>query len=71
MYSAINRMEVVCLPQTVECAQRIVHATLETYFHPNKTLPEILAMMKSETGMNPLSEFTQAAREELRNLASG
>jgi hypothetical protein len=71
MYGAINRMEVMCLPRTVEYAKRVVHSTLETYFQPNKTLPDILAMMKSGIETNPLSEFAQAAREELRHLASG
>jgi len=70
MYGAINRMEVMCLPRTVESAERVMHATLETYLQPNKTFPDILAMMKSRTELNPLSEFAQAAREELRTFAS-
>jgi len=69
MYSAINRMEVLCTPSTVDCARRVVQATLETCFQPNKSLPDILAMMKSGVWINPLSEFAQAARSELRSLA--
>ena len=69
MYGAINRMEVLCSPRTVECAQRVIGATLETYFQPNKALPEMLTMMKSGAWINPLSEFAEAARKELRSLA--
>ena len=70
MYGAINRMEVLCLPRTVECAKRVVHATLETYLQPNKTFSDILAMLKSRTDLNPLTDFAHAAREELRAFAS-
>ncbi len=70
MYSTINRIHVLCLPQTVSCAELVVHATLETYFQPKKTLRDILDMMKSGTETNPLSEFNVAAREELRRLAA-
>jgi len=69
MYGAITRMEVLCAPSTVECARQVVQVTLETCFQPNKALPEILAMMKSGAWVNPLSEFAQAARSELRLLA--
>ena len=62
MYGAINRMEVLCFPRTIACAQRAAQATLETHIQPNKALPDILAMIKSGTWINPLSEFTKAAR---------
>jgi len=69
MYGAINRMEVLCSPRTVECAERVMQVTLETYFQPNKALPDILEMMKAGAWINPLSEFAEAARKELRTLA--
>jgi hypothetical protein len=70
MYGAINRMEVLCSPRTVECAHRAARKTIETYFEPNRTLPDILAGAKSGAAFNPLSEFAEAAREELRTLVS-
>jgi hypothetical protein len=70
MYGAINRMRVLCLPRTVACAERVVEATLETYFEPNKSFHDILEMMKKGIGDNPLSDFAESAREELRTLAS-
>jgi hypothetical protein len=70
MYGSINRMEVLCRPRTVQAAQTVAHTTLEAYLQPNKTFSEILAMLKSRTELNPLAEFAQAAREELRTFAS-
>ncbi len=70
MYGAINRMQVLCFPRTIACAQRVARATGETYLRPNKTFRDILEMMEKGTGVNPLTEFAEAAREELRSLAS-
>jgi hypothetical protein len=70
MYGAINRIEVMCFPRTIESAHRAASATLETLFQPNKELPDILTMIKSGTWSSPLSEFAEAAREELRTLYS-
>ena len=70
MYSMINRMQVLCLPRTIACARQVVQATVETYFQPNKTFDDIRAMMETGTLINPLSEFAEAAREELQTLAS-
>jgi hypothetical protein len=70
MYSLVNRMQVLCFPRTIACAEQIMNATVETYFQPNKTFDDIRAMIKTGTGINPLSEFAEAARDELRALDS-
>ena len=70
MYSLVNRMQVLCFPRTIACAQQVMNATVETYFQPNKTFDDIRAMIKTGTGINPLSEFADAARDELRALGS-
>jgi len=71
MYGMINRMQLLCLPRTIACAERVVQETVETYFQPNKTFEDIRTMMKEGSiGINPLSEFAEAARQELRTLAS-
>jgi hypothetical protein len=69
LYSLVNRMQVLCFPRTIACAQQVVNATVETYFQPNKTFDDIRAMIKTGTEINLLSEFAEAAREELRTLA--
>jgi len=70
MYSLVNTMQVLCFPRTIACAEQVVNATIETYFQPNKTFDDIRAMIKTGTGINPLSEFAEAARDELRTLGS-
>jgi hypothetical protein len=69
LYSLVNRMQVLCFPRTIACAQQVMNATVETYFQPNKTFDDIRAMIKTGTEINLLSEFAEAAREELRTLA--
>jgi hypothetical protein len=44
-------------------------STLDTFFAPNKTVREVHEMMKSGSGIDPLKEFSMAAREELLSLA--
>src|SRR5215467_10394660 len=70
LYGMINRMQVLCLPRTIACAERVVQETVETYFQANKTAQDISMLMKEGSGINPLSKFAEAAREELRTFAS-
>jgi len=46
--------------------EKIVNATLDTYFAPNKTICELHELMKSGSAIDPLKDFSEAAREELR-----
>ncbi len=66
LYAMISRMRVLSFPRTVACAEKIVSATLDTYFAPNKTIRELHALMKSGATIDPLKDFSEAAREELR-----
>jgi hypothetical protein len=60
-------MRVLSFPRTVACAEKVVHATVDTYFAPNKTMRELHELMKSgEAGIDPLKDFSEAARAELR-----
>ena len=54
------------LPRTVACAEKVADATIGTYFAPNKTIRELHELMKSEAAIDPLKDFSEAAREELR-----
>jgi len=66
LYAMISRMRVLSFPRTVACAERIVGATMDTYFAPNKTIRELHELMKSGTAIDALKDFSEAAREELR-----
>jgi hypothetical protein len=66
LYAMISRMRMLSLPRTVACAEKIVRTTVDTYFAPNKTIRELHELMKSGAGIDPLKEFSETAREELR-----
>jgi len=68
LYSMISRMRVSCSPETVAAADKIMVISVDTYFAPNKTLRDLHALIKSGSGIDPLKEFSEAAREELLAL---
>jgi hypothetical protein len=52
------------------CAQKVVEATVDTCFAPNKTIQELHKLIKNGAGIDPLKDFSEAAREELRAFTS-
>jgi hypothetical protein len=69
LYGLIS-MRVVSLPRTVACAEKVVDATIGTYFAPNKTIRELHEMAKSGTGIDPRKDFSEVARNELQAFTS-
>jgi hypothetical protein len=67
LYSMISRMRVLSSARTVDCAQKVVEATVDTYFALNKTIRELV---KTGAGIGPLKEFSEAARKELQAFVS-
>jgi hypothetical protein len=65
LYAMISRMRILCSPELVACADKIMRLTIETNFAPNKTVAELRDMVQSETGLDPLKEFSERARREL------
>ena len=68
LYAMISRMRVLSSARTVSCAQKVMEATVDTYFAPNKTVHELREVIKSGDGIDPLKDFSEAAREELRTF---
>ena len=68
LYAMISRMRVLCSAQTVKTAEKIMSATLDTYFSPNRTVRELHEVIKSGVGIDPLRDFAAAAREELNSV---
>jgi hypothetical protein len=66
----ISRMRVGSLPRTVAYAEKISDAIIGTYLAPNKTIHEMHELMKSGAGIDPLKDFSEAAREELQAFTS-
>ncbi len=65
LYAMVSRMRVLSWPQNVACAEKIMIATTDTYFAPNKTIREVHELIKSKA-IDPLKEFSESAREELQ-----
>lgn len=66
LYAMISRMRVLSSPRVVEIADKIMLTCLDTFSAPNKSMPELRELMTNGPGIDPLREFSQAAREELQ-----
>jgi hypothetical protein len=62
----ISRMRVQSPPQTIACAEKIMWATIDTYFAPSKAICEFHELVQSGYGIDLLKDFSEVAREELR-----
>jgi hypothetical protein len=65
LYSMISRMRVLSEPHTVACADKVVLTIIDTYSAPNHSVGELRDLIKSAAGIDPLREFSEAAREEV------
>ena len=69
LYAMISRMRVLSMPKTVACGDIVMQSIVETYFAPNRTVADIRELVKTGHGIDPLKDFAEAAREELRAFA--
>jgi len=67
LYATVSRMRVSCSPRTVARAEEVVRVTVDTYLAPNRTIREAHELARSGTGIDPLKDFAEAAREELHS----
>ena len=65
LYALVSRMHVRSSPRIVESADRVVRVIIETYLAPNKTFRDVKEILDNDA-MDPLREFSDACREELR-----
>jgi hypothetical protein len=65
LYAMISRMRVLSRPRTVACADKIMLTIIDTYFSPNRSVRELRDLIKAGAGIDPLKEFSEAAREEV------
>jgi hypothetical protein len=66
LYAMISRMRIVSMPRTVECADRIMLAIIDTYFSPNRSVRELRDLARVGSAIDPLRDFSEVAREEMR-----
>jgi hypothetical protein len=65
LYALISRMRVESAPRTVACADKIMRTIIDTFFSPNHSVTELGDLIKAGAGIDPLKDFSEAAREEL------
>ena len=51
------------------CADLVMRAIVETYYTPNRTLADLRELTKTGHGIDPLKDFSAAAREGLHAFA--
>lgn len=64
VYSLISQMRILSSPEVVERAEELNRMIVDTYFTPNKTLPELRHLIDSHT-LDPLRSFSEQCRKEL------
>ena len=70
LYAMVSRMRVLAMPRSVACADAVMQAIIDTYFEPNRTIRDLRDVVKSGgAGVDPLRDFSEAAREELHATA--
>jgi len=65
LYALLSRMRVLCQPKTVAVGEKLMRAILDTYLAPNRTFKELRDLMTASDRIDPLKEFSVAAREEI------
>jgi hypothetical protein len=68
LYAMISRMRIRSLPHTIACVDKIMRTIIDTYFSPNRSVRELRDLIRVGAGIDPLREFSEVAREELRLL---
>jgi hypothetical protein len=69
LYAMVSRMRVLGMTKTTACADLVMHSIVETYFTPNRTLADLRELTRTGKGIDPLKDFSTAAREELQPFA--
>ena len=67
LHAMVSRMRLSCSPRTVARAEEVIRVTIDTYFAPNKTVRELNELIKSGAAIDPLKDFAESAREDLRS----
>jgi hypothetical protein len=69
LYAMVSRMRVLTMPRSVMCAEKVMGSIIDTYFAPNRTVADLREIVKTGQGVDPLKDFSEAAREELHAFA--
>jgi hypothetical protein len=68
LYALISLMRVLSSSPIVEHADRVIRAVIDTYLQPKMTLREVSETLNASAFVDPLRDFSEACREELRTI---
>jgi hypothetical protein len=68
IYGLLNRIRLTSSDSVVDAAEKSIEAIIERYFLPNLTVAEFRTKAQQES--DPLKGFSEACRNELRQLLS-
>lgn len=66
VYALVSRMRVLSSPSLVQQADEVMRLIMETYVGPNRAIADVVGEMRSGRLLDPLRDFSDACREELR-----
>jgi hypothetical protein len=67
LYAKIGQMRIVSSAKVIAIADQIGLNILDTYLQPNKSLPDLMEMVRSKS-FDLLRDFSEACREEFESL---
>ena len=65
LYALVSRMRVQSSSKIIESADKVCRVIIETYLSPNKTFRDLHEFLDNNA-MDPLRDFSNACREELK-----
>jgi hypothetical protein len=68
LYALVSRMRVLSSSSIIEHADRVVRTIIDTYLEPKMTLREVSEALRASAFVDPLRDFSDACREELRKI---
>jgi hypothetical protein len=68
LYSAVERMRLTSSSEVIRVADQVVLQVIEAYAEANKTFDELRELVRKEHEVDPLRDFAEACRTELRAL---
>ena len=66
LYALVSRMRVLSSQVVIDEADRVMKRIVETYQSPNKSLRDLVAHDRESDVLDPLHDFSNACRDELR-----
>jgi hypothetical protein len=68
LYSEVARMRLTASAEVIRTAEDVVRRMIAEYATPARTFDELQAQVKDEQFADPLKEFSEACRKDLRSL---